>query len=83
MNFDLRICESMGCKILVAPGFIPGIVNARGKKVRPQKVQKAKTLHAPQNKNFKFPRRCAYGRILNFDERIPIKKICESVAVEF
>ncbi len=32
MNFDLRICESMACKILVAPGFIPGIVNARSKK---------------------------------------------------
>ncbi len=50
INFDLRICESMACKIFVAPGFIAGIVNARGKKVRPQKWQKAKTLHAPQNK---------------------------------
>jgi len=38
------------CKILVAPGFIPGIEIAQSKKVRPQKWQKVTTLHAPQNK---------------------------------
>ncbi len=55
MNFDLRICEFGACKILVAPGFIPGIMNAQSKKVRPQKLQKAKTLHAPQNKILQIP----------------------------
>jgi len=33
-----------------SPGIYPGDWNARSKKVRPQKLQKAKTLHAPQNK---------------------------------
>ena len=36
------------CRILVASGFIPRIGNTRQKKVRPQKLQKATALHAPQ-----------------------------------
>jgi hypothetical protein len=48
-KISVEILLRRRCKILVAPGFIPGITNTQNKKVRPQKLQKAPMLHAPQN----------------------------------
>ena len=47
-QFQNAIILSLFCLTLDRQGIYPGVGNTRSQKVRPQKLQKATALHAPQ-----------------------------------